>query len=641
MTTLIIFLAAGCASTAFTSACNATLQVGVSFSGAQELAEIDHCASAHDCCAACMANPECLAFTWHDATTKGGQALQCKLKSTKATDVKKAKGHTSGTCRGSVPPTPPSPGPSPSPPSPPPAPKPPTPTPPPVTPKTKQPNFIFVLTDDQDALLNGYDPTLGVAHMKNLNTRVRANGTLFTKYYLAYPLCSPSRSTILTGRFPHNTNFTNNNQLNTSLFHPLQEKSTVNVWLQNAGYQTVLVGKYLNGYHAGSVDKAANYVPPGWTDWFGFQTLDFFGSAVCYTPNDGSDVCNTTVFPKDNYQTDIIANISLDWMRHTRDRSLPFFMFITPHAPHSPYTPAPRHAGTLAGLKQPHGPAFNMADDLQSLLPGNLGKLPLVNPAAMDTIYEKRAESLLAIDEMIGHLLDEVEAQNAVESTYFFFTCDNGYHLGQQRLPPGKREIFEHDINVAFIAMGPGILPGMTRHEVVQNANFAATWAELAGATPTNQGLNPMDGKSIVALLHAKTQAPVASWTRTYTLQEGYQSCENGHGEGGACEHKKVQEGWQEVPPPTYRWTEGWSPDARDYSGLRLHGFNGFANAMYSEFPNSYKTSGGPRQYMFFNVTDDTAQTTNLWPTLPKATQTQLQGMLAKVVDCRGQEECP
>jgi hypothetical protein len=75
------------------------------------------------------------------------------------------------------------------------------------------------------------------------------------------------------------------------------------------------------------------------------------------------------------------------------------------------YTPAPRHLGTLAGLVQPPDPAYNMDESLQALLPGNLARLPLVNNESMNTIYEHRAESLLAIDEMIGRLLDELTAQ--------------------------------------------------------------------------------------------------------------------------------------------------------------------------------------------------------------------------------------
>jgi arylsulfatase A-like enzyme len=194
---------------------------------------------------------------------------------------------------------------------------------------------MFVLTDDQDGLLNGYNQT-GVAHMKNLDERVRKNGVMFTNYYLAYPLCSPSRGSILTSLFPHNHHFVTNSDLNTSKFHPTTEKSTVAVWLQDAGYHTMLCGKYMNGYHANSPAKAASYVPPGWTDWYGFQTVAFFGTAVLE-----NGVSKT--YPKEDYQTDIIANLSLSWLKTKYNRSKPFFMFITPHAPHAPYTPAPRH----------------------------------------------------------------------------------------------------------------------------------------------------------------------------------------------------------------------------------------------------------------------------------------------------------
>ena len=244
---------------------------------------------------------------------------------------------------------------------------------------------------------------------------------------LADPLCSPSRAAILTGTFPHNHGLTDNSRLNTSTFHPVAESRSVNTWLQKAGYDTMLAGKYMNGYHSGKgPDHWARYVPPGWSSFYGFQTVDFFGTAVNVNGV-------TKVYPKADYQTDIIANISLAWMRETYNQTKPFFMFITPHAPHAPYTPAPRHKGTLAGLKQPVDPAFNLPDALQQLLPGNLAHLPVVNASQMDTIYESRAEALLAIDEMIGHLLDEVSALGVEDNTYFFFTCDSACSAAQHQ----------------------------------------------------------------------------------------------------------------------------------------------------------------------------------------------------------------
>ena len=136
---------------------------------------------------------------------------------------------------------------------------------------------------------------------------------------------------------------------------------------------------------------------------------------------------------------------------------------MTPHAPHLPSTPAPRHRGTLKGCcsKQPSDPAY---DELVPI--GRWKNSPPVNSTLMNEVYEMRAESLLAVDEMIGGLVDELTRQGIMENTwatpkasaafpasgsqvqkvsarrYFFYTCDNGYHLGQHRLQPGKREGF-------------------------------------------------------------------------------------------------------------------------------------------------------------------------------------------------------
>lgn len=478
------------------------------------------------------------------------------------------------------------------------------------------------------------------------------------------PLCSPSRAAILTGTFPHNHGLTDNNRLNTSTFHPVAEARTVNVWLQQAGYDTMLAGKYMNGYHANGPNRWARYVPPGWSSFYGFQTVDFFGTAVNVNGV-------TKVYPKDNYQTDIIANISLDWMRQTHDKTKPFFMFITPHAPHAPYTPAPRHKGTLAGLTQPQDPAFNLPDALQRILPGNLAHLPLVNASQMDSIYESRAEALLAIDEMIGHLLDEVTALGVQSNTYFFFTCDSkqqqpvltplaladrepsklcircadGYHLGQHRMPPGKREIYQTDINVPLIVSGPGIAPHSTVDGMSANYDFAPTWAELAGAKPSPTA-PPIDGKSLVPLMRGETKT-----IRTYTLQEGYQSCEAGHGEGRSCAVK--------APPPSLAVakyvddeTEVTGPEVgannfRDYSGLRMkhHPFQGkIVDVMYVEYTGAGNGPSSPepgaKGASYYDCALDPWQTKDLYSSLSPAEKAALSSMLAAVKDCKG-SECP
>jgi len=443
---------------------------------------------------------------------------------------------------------------------------------------------VLVLTDDQDALLNGYDPAVGVAHMKNLNTLVRSEGALFTRYYDAYALCSPSRSTILTGRYPHNTGFQTNSQLKRSGFHPVQERDTLNVWLNRTGYHTMLCGKYMNGYHG---NKYETYLPDGWGHFYGFQTLDYFGSRV--NMNGPS-----YLYPKDAYQTDIIANLSLNWLRKEWIQERPFFMMLTPHAPHDPHTPAPRHLGKLAGLVQPPNPAFNLADDLQKLLPKGLDTLKKVKVDKMNKKFQARAEQLLAIDEMIGGIVNELKSMDVLEKTYIIFTSDNGYHLGQHRLPDGKRLFFEHDINLPLIIRGPGIAKGKTIHDMVGNYDYAPTIAELAGAKPTN-GAPAVDGLSWAALVKGER---TAAWPRSLALNEGFENAEG----GVKCCGK--------------------------YHALRIR--DGDQDALYVE------TGSGEPAY--FDNAADPYQTTNIIGNLSKGMKARLTARLASVKSCVGQQ---
>ena len=99
-------------------------------------------------------------------------------------------------------------------------------------------------------------------------------------------------------------------------------------------------------------------------------------------------------------------------------------------------------------------------------------------------------------------------------------------------MPPGKREIYQHDINVPLLVSGPGIQAGRTIRSMAANYDLAITWATLAGVTPAVDA-PAIDGKSLVPMLLG-SDTPI----RTFTLQEGYQSCEAGHGEGRACSRR-------------------------------------------------------------------------------------------------------
>eukprot|EP01079_Euglenida_sp_SAG-EU17-18_P004353 gene4353-789_t len=449
------------------------------------------------------------------------------------------------------------------------------------------PNILFILSDDQDALLQGYDPSEGVHFMDKLNSKVRAEGTMFTRYHLAFPLCSPSRSAILTGRFPHNTHFVNNNVLNSSKFHPVQEQHTLPVWLNQSGYHTMLAGKYMNGYHTGSPSEMGfcTYIPDGWGSWYGFQSINYFGTRVNVN---GQSV----VHAEDDYQTDIIHNYTLAWLKDEWQKDKPFFMWVTPHCPHAPYSPSPKYKGTMKGKALFHqDPAFTISDAQQGDLPDAYATMRPLNYTSMQSIFEERAECLLSVDDLVGDLVDEIDAQGVLDNTVVIYTSDNGYHLGEHRLSPGKREAFWHDITVPFIVRGPGIQKGATVDHLVGNYDVAATILELSGAQFS--GPYEMDGKSFVPMLTTAGASPI----RTVGLQEGYQT---------AC--------------------------GSNYHGVRWVDPSKGKNVLYVEFEPTKKFAD--KGHMYFDMLQDPYQLNNTYKALDSSTQAMFAQMVSQLHNC-------
>src|SRR5262249_49332634 len=138
----------------------------------------------------------------------------------------------------------------------------------------------------------------------------------------------------------------------------------------------------------------------------------------------------------------------------------PFMVEIATFAPHAPYIPAPRDADAFPGLRAPRSPAFNAAPDADA--PKWLAALPPLtdaDAAKIDADYRKRAQSVLAIDAMIAALQAAVAESGQADNTYFVFSSDNGYHMGEHRMRPGKMTAYNTDIHVPLIVTGPRV-PG-------------------------------------------------------------------------------------------------------------------------------------------------------------------------------------
>ncbi|SMY28856.1 unnamed protein product [Zymoseptoria tritici ST99CH_1A5] len=366
----------------------------------------------------------------------------------------------------------------------------------PLQPAPSQPNIIFILTDDQDLHLDS------LSYMPYLKKHLTDQGTSFKRHYCTVALCCPSRVSLWTGKAAHNTNVTDVNPPYGGwpkfLSQGLNE-AYLPVWLQELEYETYYVGKLFN---AQTVDNYNDPEPAaGWTgsehllDPYTYEYLN-----ASFTRNAGPP----TSYPG-QYSTDLIRSKSFAFLSSAlANPSSPFFLTIAPTAPHSnvhqlqglihgnfteksniqsPPVPAARHAHLFANVTVPRTPHFN-PDSPHGV--SWISRLPQQNQTNIDFndhFYRSRLRALQSVDEMIDELFTRLEEAGVLDETYIFFSTDNGYHIGQHRLQPGKQCAFEEDINIPLIVRGPGIPRGHVSELVTTHTDLAPTFLSLASSS--------------------------------------------------------------------------------------------------------------------------------------------------------------
>lgn len=374
-----------------------------------------------------------------------------------------------------------------------------------VLPNETRYNIVFILVDDMETSMMQFMP--------KTNLQLGQRGATFSNFYVSTSLCCPSRASILRGQYMHNTQITGNKlpQGGFDKFNQLGlENSTIAVWLQQAGYNTALYGKYLNEYPG---MQTSTYIPPGWTDWAvpvaGNPYRNFH-----YTLNENGKLVEYYDAPED-YATDVISQKATTFIENNVSTNTPYFLFISVFAPHTPSDAAPRHTNLFLDLELPRPPSFDEADNSDKSQSYNeLDLLSEKEIEKMEVLYQKRAQSVQAVDELVDDVIKKLESLDQINNTYIVFTSDNGYHMGQHRLIQGKNTHFEEDILVPFLIRGPGIEENQEISFLSGNVDIAPTFAEVAGVVPPDF----VDGRSLLPLL---TNNSVSNWRGAYLLERG------------------------------------------------------------------------------------------------------------------------
>jgi N-acetylglucosamine-6-sulfatase len=358
-----------------------------------------------------------------------------------------------------------------------------------------RPNVVVLMTDDQTV------ESLRV--MGNVKALLADQGTTFDHSFASFALCCPSRATFLTGQYAHNHGVMGNAPP-AGGYARLDSSNTLPVWLQRAGYHTVHIGKYLNGYPGAN----RTHVPPGWTEWYGSidpTTYRFYN----YTLNENGRLVTYGSDPA-SYQADVYSRKAVEAVRRLAPGVAPFFLSVAFLAPHSggpreaddprnfaTPVPAPRHRNRFAAEPLPVTPAFNEADVADK--PTGIRRRPPLTAQQIANVtenYRQRLESLLAVDEAVAALVAALRETGELDRTLIVFTADNGFFHGEHRVAAGKVLLYEPSIRVPLIMRGPGIPRGRRVADLVANVDVAPTIVDVADARP----LRVMDGRSLLPL---------------------------------------------------------------------------------------------------------------------------------------------
>jgi arylsulfatase A-like enzyme len=408
----------------------------------------------------------------------------------------------------------------------------------PSGPGAERPNIVLIMADDMRA-----DELRWMPRTRRL---LAGSGVRFTNSFAPHPVCCPARTSTLTGQYTHNHKVYAVRR--PWGFQSFADSETLAAWLQRAGYNTLFLGKYLNGYgiHPPPDDSAANstrYVPPGWSDWRGavdvLPSADPSMAGGTYRYFDMTlNVNGTLVSNSGQYSTNVLGDHTVDMIHDWASKREPFFLwanYVAPHhgRPRDLDDPEPfvTDNGREVRIVTPAVPGrvrdrFNDQIGLQHLRrhaeadvsdkPVFIRELPPLGAtywAAATEAARQRAESLNVVDAQVARTVSALRASGELDNTIIAFTSDNGYFLGEHRIDQAKNLPYEPALRIPMLLRGPDLPRGEVRRDPFLLIDLAPTFLAAADADPSLA----VDGQSMLHVARVGDRG----WRRAVLTETG------------------------------------------------------------------------------------------------------------------------
>lgn len=353
--------------------------------------------------------------------------------------------------------------------------------------KAQEPkNVVFILSDDHRFDFMGFhEDAPSYIETPNLD-RMAAEGAHIQNAFVTTSLCSPSRASILTGQYTHNHKVVDNTS-------PIPEGTRFfNEDVQNNGYETAYIGKW----HMGEVDDNPM---PGWDRWVSFRGQGVYSNPMLNV--DGE---------RDQYQgytSDILTDFAINWLEErNEERDEPFFLYLSHKAVHAEFEPAERHEGYYEDIEIEYPQTMDNTERNYRTKPDWVKEqryswhgvdYAYHGEMNFDEFYRAYIETLLALDESVGRVLDYLDESGLAKNTLVIYMGDNGFLHGEHGLID-KRNAYEESIRVPMLAWSPGFVEsGSKIEELVRNIDIAPTILDLFDTESSIE----MDGLSFLPLL--------------------------------------------------------------------------------------------------------------------------------------------